>query len=157
GEEMGLDAALLETAEIAGNLMNFGKLLVPPEILTKSGKLTQDEIQQIRDSMQRTADLIAGIEFNGPVVETLRQVQERWAATGPRGLKGDATPVPARIVAAANAFVAMASPRAYRAQNNVDGALDQLFRQIGAGFDRRVVAALTNYLDNKGGRAQFFG
>jgi len=35
--EMGLDAVLAETAETAGNLMNFGQLLVPPELLTKTG------------------------------------------------------------------------------------------------------------------------
>jgi PAS domain S-box-containing protein len=153
--EMGLDPVLAETAETAGNLMNFGKLLVPPELLTKAGALTADEIALIRSSMQATADIIAGIEFDGPVVETLRQMQEHWDGSGPRGLAGEAIAVTARIVAVANAFVAMASPRAYRKGSDVDAALNELLGKVGSLFDRRVVAALVAYLDNRGGRARW--
>src|SRR5207302_2662956 len=112
-EEMELPPGLAETVETAGYLMNFGKLLVPPELLTKTGPLSEAEMVLIRSSIQTTADIIAGIEFDGPVVETLRQMQERFDGEGPRGLKGDAILLTARIVAVANAFVAMASPRAY--------------------------------------------
>ncbi len=153
--EMGLDPVLAETAETAGNLMNFGKLLVPPELLTKAGKLSADEIRLIRSSIQATADIIAGIEFDGPVVETLRQMQEHWDGSGPRGLAGEQIAVTARIVAVANAFVAMASPRAYRAGSDVDAALTELLGKVGSLFDRRVVAALVAYLDNRGGRARW--
>lgn len=153
--EMGLDPLLAETAETAGNLMNFGKLLVPPELLTKAGKLSADEIRLIRASIQATADIIAGIEFDGPVAETLRQMQEHWDGSGPHGLSGEAIAVTARIVAVANAFVAMASPRAYRAGSDVDAALTELLGKTGSLFDRRVVAALVSYLDNRGGRARW--
>ncbi len=153
--EMGLDPVLAETAETAGNLMNFGKLLVPPELLTKTGKLSEDEIKLIRSSIQASADIIAGIEFDGPVVETLRHMQEHWDGNGPQRLAGEDIPVTARIVAVANAFVAMASPRAYRAGNDVDTALTELLGKVGSLFDRRVVAALIAYLDNRGGRARW--
>jgi PAS domain S-box-containing protein len=153
--EMGLDPLLAETAETAGSMMNFGKLLVPPELLTKTGKLSAEEIGLIRASIQATADIIAGIEFDGPVVETLREMQESWDGSGPRGLKGEAIAVTARIVAVANAFVAMASPRAYRAGSDVDAALTELLGKVGSLFDRRVVAALVAYLDNRGGRARW--
>jgi PAS domain S-box-containing protein len=153
--EMGLDPVLAETAETAGNLMNFGKLLVPPELLTKAGRLSEDEIRLVRSSIQATADIIAGIEFDGPVVETLRQMQEHWDGSGPHGLVGEAIAVTARVVAVANAFVAMASPRAYRAGSDVDAALTELLGRVGTLFDRRVVAALVAYLDNRGGRARW--
>ncbi|HZW72504.1 MAG TPA: HD domain-containing phosphohydrolase [Caldimonas sp.] len=153
--EMGLSPELAETAETAGNLMNFGKLLVPPELLTKAGQLSEEERALIRASIQTTADIIAGIEFDGPVVETLREMQERVDGNGPRGLKGEAIPVTARVVAVANAFVAMASPRAYRSGGDVDGAVDALLRETGSAFDRRVVAALITYLDSRGGRAEW--
>ena len=154
-EEMGLEPVLAETAETAGNLMNFGKILVPPELLTKTGKLSEDEIRLIRASIQTTADLIAGIEFPGPVVETLRQMQENWDGSGPRGLVGESILPTARIVSVANAFVAIASPRAYRSGSDIDTALTELLGKIGSRFDRRVVAALVSYLDNHGGRAQW--
>jgi PAS domain S-box-containing protein len=153
--EMGLPAVLAETAETAGNLMNFGKILVPPELLTKTGRLSEAEIKLIRSSIQTTADLIAGIEFSGPVVETLRQMQEHWDGSGPRGLRGEEILLTARIVAVANAFVAIASPRAYRSGSDIDAALTELLGKVGTIFDRRVVAALVSYLDSRGGRARW--
>jgi PAS domain S-box-containing protein len=152
-EEMGLDATLADTAEFAGTLMNLGKILVPSEILTRKGGLTDAEIRQVRDSIQATADLLQDVPFDGPVVETLRQCQERWDGTGrPRGLTGDGIVLPARIVAVANAFVAMVEPRAHRAGLDFDAAAKVLLDGVGTAYDRRVVAALLNYLDNRGGR-----
>jgi HD-GYP domain-containing protein (c-di-GMP phosphodiesterase class II) len=49
----------------------------------------------------------------------------------------------------------MASPRAYRAGSDVDAALTELLGKVGSLFDRRVVAALVAYLDNRGGRARW--
>ena len=152
-EEMGLDATTADTAEFAGTLMNLGKILVPPELLTRKGGLTEDEIRQVRDSIQATADLLQDVQFDGPVVETLRQCQERWDGMGrPKGLAGENILLPARIVAVANAFVAMVEPRAHRAGIDFDSAAKQLLDGVGTVYDRRVVAALLNYLDNRGGR-----
>jgi len=129
---------------------------VPAEVLTRSGVLSAGEIQQVRDSLQASADLIAEIEFDGPVVETLRQLQERWDGSGgPNGLKGEEILLPARIVAVANAYVAMVSPRAWREGSTVDEAITRLMADVGTDFDRRAVAALVNYLDNHGGRAEW--
>jgi PAS domain S-box-containing protein len=154
-EEMGLPPILAETAETAGNLMNFGKILVPPELLTKTGPLSEIERKLIRASIQTTAEIIAGIEFSGPVVETLRQMQEHWDGSGPRGLGGEEILLTSRIVAVANAFVAIASPRAYRSGSDIDSALTALLGKVGSSFDRRVVAALVAYLDNRGGRTRW--
>jgi PAS domain S-box-containing protein len=154
GEEMGLDPVLVDTAETAGNLMNIGKILVPPDILAKNGSLSEAEMEQVRASIGASADFLEGIEFEGPVVETLRQCQEHWDGSGrPRGLKDEAILPTARVVAVANAFVAMVSPRAHRPGLNFDAAVAALFHAIGTRFDRGAVAALVNYLDNKGGRA----
>lgn len=154
--EMQLDPVTVRTVEIAGSVMNLGKILVPAEVLTRSGGLSADEIQRIRESLQASADLLAEVEFDGPVVESLRQLQERWDGGGePRGLKGEEILLPARIVAVANAFVAMVSPRAWRGGSSVDDAVTRLMADVGKAFDRRVVAALVNYLDNRGGRAEW--
>ncbi len=155
-EEMGLDAVNVETAEIVGSLMNFGKILVPEGMLTRAGSLSEDEMRRVRDSLQTTADLLAGIEFDGPVVEALRELQEHWDGSGgPKGLKGEEIVVAARIVSVANAFVAMVSPRAYRPGVGFDVAIETILGQAGKAFDRRVVSALVNYLDNRGGRQRW--
>jgi hypothetical protein len=155
-EEMDLEPIMVETVEIAGSLMNLGKILVPKEVLTKGESLSEEEIKQVRDSIQTSADLIEGIEFDGPVVETLRQLQERWDGAGvPLGLAGDEILITAQIVAVANAFVAMVSPRAYRPGSSFDEAVETLLSEIRKAFERRPVAALVNYLDSRRGRERW--
>jgi PAS domain S-box-containing protein len=148
--EMGLDEEESKTAEIAGQLMNIGKALVPSEMLTRDGDLADEEMQLVRDSLQNGADLLEGIEFDGPVVETLRQIQERWDGSGsPLGLAGEEILVTAQIVAVANAYVALTSERAWRAGTDGENAAGELMKEAGAAFTRRVVSALINLVDNR--------
>jgi HD-GYP domain-containing protein (c-di-GMP phosphodiesterase class II) len=136
--------------------MNLGKILIPPELLTRPGRLSDDELRLVHESLDHAADFLSGIEFDGPVVETLRQLRERWDGAGaPQGLAGEAIVLSARIVAVANAFVAMVSPRAFRAGLGFDAASERLLAECGHAFDRRVVTALLNRLDNRGGRAEW--
>jgi PAS domain S-box-containing protein len=153
-EEMGLDTRTVETTETAGNLMNIGKIVVPSEVLTKSAALNENELVVIRKSLKQSADVLRGIVFDGPVVETLEQAQEHWDGTGPGKRKGDDILVSARIISVANAFVGMVSPRSYRAALGVDQVLKILLEQINTRFDRRAVIALVNYIENKGGRKE---
>lgn len=151
-EAMALDATHRQTVQTAASLMNLGKVLVPTEVLTKTGKLSDAEMQQVRESILHSADFVAGIEFDGPVLQTLRQLQERVDGKGyPQGLKGDAILLPARILAVANAFVSMVSPRAWREAIGMDQAMETLRRDRDGAFDRRVVAALEHVLENAGG------
>jgi HD-GYP domain-containing protein (c-di-GMP phosphodiesterase class II) len=151
--EMGLTETEIETAEIAGNLLNLGKILIPSDLLAKTSNLTQDELNLVRNSIQMSADLLRDIEFDGPVVDTLRQAQARWDGTGTPTLAGEEILVTARVIAVANALVGMTSNRAFRAALDIDEALERLLKDSGKAFDRRVVAALVNYIDNHGGRA----
>jgi PAS domain S-box-containing protein len=153
--EMGLSETEADTAESAANLLNLGKITIPPEILAKTGDLTESERRLLRNSVQISADMIQDIEFDGPVVETLRQAQERWDGSGqPRGLKGEDILITARVIGVANALVGMISDRAFRQGMSIDAAIEILFKEAGKAYDRRVVAALVNYLDNRDGRAQ---
>jgi len=149
-EEMGLDQTQVEAATISGSLMNFGKVLVSRRILTKTTALTSEELQRVRDGILTSADILAIIGFEGPVVPTLRQVLERYDGTGaPEGLKGDQILLTARIVAAANAFVALVSPRAHRDGLSFDEALKRLGQDADKAFDHRVIVALTHYIENR--------
>lgn len=150
--EMGYDEVTAETARFAGELMNVGKIMVPEDLLTKPGKLTKGELKRVHDALDLGADLLSGIEFDGPVVETLRQARERVDGSGPRKLAGEDILPTARIVAVANALVAMISPRAHREGMSIDAAMAALQRDAGTVYDRKVLTALANYLDNRGGR-----
>jgi len=152
-EGMALGALLIETAETAGKLMNIGKIVVPPELLTKTEPLAQDEKTFIRESLQRSADLIQNIPFDGPVVETLRQAQEHFDGTGPLQLKGETILVTARIIAVANAFVGMVSPRTYRPTTiSMEQAISTLLQDNDAQYDQRVIVTLAHFMENKRGK-----
>jgi len=158
GEEMSLEPVLLETVGIAGALMNLGKIFVPSELLTANRPLSAEERKMIADSVLTSADLLNDVAFDGPVVETLRQMLENVDGSGqPRGLEGEQILRTARICAVANAFVGMVSARAYRAGLDFDKAIDILLEDTGRRFDRSVVAALVNRLDNHGGRDRWNG
>ncbi len=155
-EEMRLSDGERDTAEIAGSLMNFGKVLVSRAILTKTEALTPDELQRIRDSIMTSAEILSRIEFGMPVVPTLRQVLERFDGTGvPNNLAGEAILVSARIVAVANAFVALVSPRAYRDGADFISASQKLSKDAGGAFDPRVTAALESYLQKNAARLEW--
>jgi PAS domain S-box-containing protein len=157
--EMELDEDMVDTVDIAGALMNLGKVGVPSEVLTKTDRLTDEELAMVRQSVLTSAEMIRNVEFDGPVYETIRHIQEHWDGSGmPDGLAGEDIVVTARIVAVANAFVGMIESRADRNGMSFDRAAEILLQEAGKRFDRRVVVALLNHLDNHGGRrawAQF--
>ena len=155
-EEMGLEPVEAETAEIAGALMNLGKIMVPSEVLTKTDTLTEEEFQMIRDSVLHSAEMLSAVEFDGPVTTTIEQIQEQVDGGGrPRGLSADDILMAARVVAIANAFVGMTSSRAYREGMPVDEAAQRLIADTGTKYDRRPAAALLNIIDNRGGKERW--
>ena len=154
--EVGLNETLSDSTVIVGSLMNLGKVLVPEEVLTKQGKLTDAEVKLIQQSLFTSADIVKDIHFDGPVYETLMQLQENFDGSGiPNKLAGDDILVTARIAAVANAFVGMVSARAWRSGMDFEKAVDILYSEGGKKYDRAVVIALANYLDNRGGRDEW--
>ncbi len=149
---MELPVSTRETARITGLLMNIGKLIVPEQVLTKRESLSEGERKSIRRSIYISAELLHGIQFDGPVCETLRQSQEHWDGTGPEGMSGEEILLPARIIAVVNAFVGMISPRSYRAAFAPERAMRLLLDSVDTRYDRKVVIAFVNFLENQGGR-----
>lgn len=155
-ENMWLSLEQIETAEIAGLLMNFGKVLVPREILTKTGTLTAEELRQVREAIMSSVDILSLIGFSQPVVPTLRQVLERYDGTGePQGLKGEDILLTARIVTVANAFVALVSPRAHRPGLSASEAVQALQKDAGKIYDGRVIDVLGCCLDASGDKLEW--
>jgi HD-GYP domain-containing protein (c-di-GMP phosphodiesterase class II) len=153
--EMGATADEIRTAEVTGNLINLGKLLVPHDILVKTSTLDDDEREIVRRSLLDTAKMLEGVDFDIPVAAALSQAQERWDGTGyPNGLKGDEIGLPARVVSLANGFVSLISARSFREAMSAEKACNILLADAGWQYDRRTVAALMNYLFNRGGAEQ---
>lgn len=153
-ESLQLDPFMRETARLAGSLMNIGKIIIPEQVLTRAEGLNAEEKRSIRESVYASADVLANIPFEGPVVETLRQSQELWDGSGPKGLRGEDILLPARIIAVSNAFVGMISKRAYRDALSSEEAIKLLLDLVDKHYDRRVVVALADYIENKGGKRE---
>ena len=149
--EMGLEELELKTVDIAGNLINLGKIFIPEEVLTKTNDLTKEERDLLANAYLTTAEMLEGVEFDGPVIETIRQFGETIDGNGPLGLKADHIIMTARILSVANAFVGMISTRAYRGAMPFQKAADILLEDVGSKYDRKPVSALLNFLDNRGG------
>jgi PAS domain S-box-containing protein len=155
-EDLGFERSLIETTEQAARLVNIGKIRIPRSLLVKGGGLTDQELKRVREALDEGPDLLRDIEFDGPVLDTLSQINEWVDGSGrPRGLKDDAILPTAQVVALANAFVALISPRAFRDAKSFDEAEAILMREIGRRFDKRFVLSLLNHLDNRGGRAEW--
>jgi len=147
-EEMHLDRQIRETVEVAGKLINLGKVFTPEALLAKDGALAPEEMRKIQENAALSADLIKNIQFDGPVTETIRQSQEKLDGSGIFGLKAEEIILPARILGVANAFVSMISPRPYRPSLEVEKALEILLAESGSKYDRPVVVALIHYLND---------
>jgi HD-GYP domain-containing protein (c-di-GMP phosphodiesterase class II) len=154
-KEMGLEEIHHKTVDVAGNLMNLGKIFIPEDVLTKVDDLTAEERAMMGKAYLTTVDLLEGVEFEGPVVETIRQFGETWDGRGPLGLKDEEIIIPARILAVANAFVGMVSARAYREAMPFQKAADILLGDAGTRYDRRPITALLNFLDNRDGTTRW--
>lgn len=148
-KQMRLSTHLRETVELAAKLMNIGKATVPAELLTRTSTLKMDELFTIRHSMVESANLLKGLELDGPVEETLKQTQEYYDGSGPRGLAKNDILISSRIITVANAFVAMISPRAYRNPMSIERALYILAEDKGRRFDPHIIAVLAAQIEKK--------
>jgi len=150
GREMKLSEESLESLSMASLLANIGKLFVSKEILTKMDVLSEDESIQLKKHVEFAADILSELTFKGPVVEIILQKNERLDGSGyPGGLVENEILVESKILAVANAFVAMVSSRAYREGRAVKEAVDILIEQSETYYDRHVVAALFHISENK--------
>jgi HD-GYP domain-containing protein (c-di-GMP phosphodiesterase class II) len=153
--EMGLDEGGAKTVDIAGSLMNLGKIFISTELLTKTSNLTPEERATLGNAYMVTVDLLENVTFEGPVVETIRQLGETWDGGGPLGLKEEEIQVTARILSVANTFVGMVTPRAYRAAMPFKKVADILMEDTGVRYDRKAVTALVNFLENRDGNQRW--
>ncbi|MEQ8200010.1 MAG: HD domain-containing phosphohydrolase [Syntrophomonadaceae bacterium] len=148
--EMGLPDKTIDDIRIAGTLHDIGKLYVPLDILSQPGRLTEIEYLFIKTHPTAGYDILKSIPFDAPIAEIIMQHHERIDGTGyPKGLKGDEILLPARIIAVADVFEAMASHRPYRASLGVDRALDEIEKNAGRLYDQKVVEACVRLVKEK--------
>ena len=120
----------------AALLHNIGRLGVPEHILHKTEALTLEEQEKLRIHPVLGARILASIPFPWPVVPLVRHHAEHWDGSGyPDGLRGDAIPRGARILALANTYSALLRT------HSLHEALEEIERRSGTQFDPALVAA----------------
>jgi PAS domain S-box-containing protein len=152
-EEMGLSLDQIEGIKVMGFLHDIGKIVVPAEILSKPGKISEYEFHIIKAHSQVGYDILKGIELPWPVAIATIQHHERLDGSGyPHGIKGDQIILEARILAVADVLEAMASHRPYRPALGLDKALEEISQKKGIFYDPEVVDACLRLFVDKGFR-----
>jgi len=151
GLVLGLTAAEAETLRHASLLHDVGKIAVPDAILTKPGKLTEDEWVVMRRHAEAGANILSG--SSAPIMRMAEEIalthHERWDGGGyPAGLAGEQIPLVGRICAVCDVFDALLSPRPYKEPWSLPDALDELRRERGKHFDPAVVDAFMTLVDD---------
>lgn len=112
----------ISTISTASALHDIGKISIPETILNKPGKLTPEEFDRMKTHTIIGAQMLEGLPIyqDIPLVRTACEIcrwhHERYDGKGyPDGLKGDDIPISAQVVALADVYDALTSPRVYKA------------------------------------------
>ncbi len=139
---LGWDRQRIVSLRFGAPVHDVGKVVIPPQILEKPGPLTPDEVAVVRRHPRAGAELVLPMRRLRHTLPYVLFHHERWDGGGyPAGLRGRAIPLEARIVAVADAFDAMISPRAYRTALTHAHAMSEIERGAGSQFDPRVAEA----------------
>ncbi len=137
------------TIEVAGMFHDIGKIGIHNDILQKPSFLTSQELEDVRGHATRGAEILGRIKMLNNVVPMVHHHHERWDGHGyPSGLRSEAIPFGARIVAIADAFEVMTSHRAYLTTRTPAQALEELRRCAGTQFDPVLVDRFCTAMEN---------
>jgi len=137
---IGLSDTEIRGIKTAAMLHDIGNLAVPEHILSKSGRLTDEEYNRLKVHPRVGAEIIRSVPFPYPVASLILAHHERWDGRGyPEGLKGNAIPAGARILAVADCFTAMLSGRPHRQARTYAEAIATLRENGGSGLDPTLV------------------
>lgn len=135
-EAISLDIEHVEIIRQAGLLHDIGKIGVPESILSKTGRLTDEELEIMKQHVEGSISMIRHLPSLDYVIPAAIGHHERWDGTGyPRRISGENIPIGARCLCLADAFDAMTSERSYRKALPVETAIAEIERNLGLQFD----------------------
>lgn len=141
---MGLAPREVRRVEWAARVHDVGKIIVSPEILEKPGRLVRCEHEEIQRHAVFGARLVASLG-DPAMTAIVRHHHERIDGSGyPDALRGEEIPIGSRIVAVADTFDALTSPRPYRDAFSPGAATRLLEAEAGRTLDPNVVAAFVS-------------
>ncbi len=147
GRRLGMSAEQRDELARAAELHDVGKIGIPDAILQKPGPLDAEEWVFVREHTILGERILSAAPALRPIATIVRASHERWDGGGyPDGLKGQAIPLAARIVAVCDAYEAIISDRCYRDGRSHTAACKEIQREAGRQFDATVVTAFLDEL-----------
>jgi putative nucleotidyltransferase with HDIG domain len=145
----GLDEADAQVVECGALLHDIGKIGIADHVLGKTGPLTDEERAMVKFHPQLGYDVLRRVKYLESAAEIVLASHEAWDGSGyPRGLKGRAIPIGARILAVADTFDALTHTRVYREGQSLPGALRELQKCSGSQFDPHIVALMVRNIES---------
>jgi putative nucleotidyltransferase with HDIG domain len=130
-------------ADLCGRVRDIGMIGLPDVVVLARGPLTGEDWRLVNTHPELGAELLESVGISADAIEVVRHHHERWDGQGyPAGLRGEEIPLLSRVLAAADAFVAIAQDRPHRRGIGAEGAIEHLREQSAAQFDPAVVEAL---------------
>jgi len=121
---------------------------VPEYILNKPGKLTEAEFAKMKIHPTVGGDILKRVNFPYPVEDIVRYHHEKWDGSGyPKGLKGEAIPLVARIISVVDFYDATRCDRPYRKGMKREDSLKLLRGMVGSSFDPKVVEKFIRHVE----------
>lgn len=140
--ELGLSKERSRVVRIAGLLHDVGKTVIPSEILSKPGRLSDTELATVKTHPRAGYEMLKEMQVPVPIADIVAQHHERMDGSGyPSGLNGDQSALEARILAVADVVEAMTSEQPYRPAFSLDKALEEISGKRGKLCDASVVDA----------------
>ena len=140
--QLGLDETTITDIRRGALIHDIGKIGVPDAILHKPGPLDLEERKVMDKHPQAGYEMLLGIPYLQEEIKIVLGHQEKWDGTGyPRGLKGEAIPLGARLFAIADTYDALTSDRPYRKGRPAEVAREIIAEEAGRQFDPKAVAA----------------
>ena len=146
---IGLSEFQAEKIMHAAPMHDIGKIGIADNILQKPGRLTDEEMAEMRKHPEIGAEILG--ECQSGLLKLAQSIalthHEKWDGSGyPNGLAGEDIPLEGRIVALADVFDALTSERPYKQAWSIEKTLDFVQTQSGIHFDPKLVTALVQNL-----------
>ena len=142
--KLGLDDEKVEWIRLSALLHDIGTLGIEDYLVMKDSPLAPEEFEIVKAHTVKGAAILRPIEMLHELIPGVELHHEALDGSGyPYGLKGDQIPLMARIIAVADSFDAMTTPRPYQAAMNPEYVLEVMKRLSGTRYDSSVVEALT--------------
>jgi putative two-component system response regulator len=141
--QLGMSDEQIEAVRTGGRLHDIGKIGIREEVLNKQGPLTESEYDHVKQHVTVGSQILAPLVHLKDVIGFVRSHHERWDGKGyPDRLAGDAIPIGARIIGAAEIYDALTTARPYQEKMSAEVAVERMRDLVGTVIDPAVHAAL---------------